>query len=213
MVRPLMDKLVQSHLLPRENDTDHIRNFRSVVSSEIERRFQLKSDDDDTSVVQTSQLACLLDPRYKHLDFEEREMRENIRDALRTEFKKLQEAEKSGDGSGDGTVPPSIAEEFRNPLDFLFNRKTSPEVEFESYLRLSPVDLHTNPLHWWKLNSAQYPVLAKLAKKFLTIPATSASSERVFSSAGNTVTAKRSCLSAEHVDLLISTHQNSRYLR
>jgi hypothetical protein len=41
-----------------------------------------------------------------------------------------------------------------------------------------------NPLEWWKGNEKQYPLLARVARKVLAIPATSASSERVFSAAG-----------------------------
>lgn len=48
-----------------------------------------------------------------------------------------------------------------------------------------------------------YPLLAHLAQKFLSIPATSVASERVFSTAGDLVTAQRSWLSCQQVDRLI----------
>ena len=37
------------------------------------------------------------------------------------------------------------------------------------------------PLAYWELNSSNYPILAILARCYLAIPATSASSERYFS--------------------------------
>ena len=40
-----------------------------------------------------------------------------------------------------------------------------------------------NTLVWWKRNSILYPNLAALARKYLPIQATSASSERIFSRA------------------------------
>ena len=42
---------------------------------------------------------------------------------------------------------------------------------------------------WWNMNEHRFPKLAKLAKIYLGIPATSASSERLFSKAG-IITAK-----------------------
>jgi len=51
-----------------------------------------------------------------------------------------------------------------------------------------------NPLHWWKMNEARFPGVARLAKKYLSVQATSAPSERVFSNVGNILTKKRSRL-------------------
>ena len=51
-----------------------------------------------------------------------------------------------------------------------------------------------NPLDWWKVHETDYPYLAKLAIKYLSIPATSAPSERVFSTAGLTIAKDRTRL-------------------
>ena len=48
-----------------------------------------------------------------------------------------------------------------------------------------------------------YPILARLAKKYLSIPASSAASERVFLAAGNVVTKKRNKLGDDTVDALV----------
>lgn len=53
-----------------------------------------------------------------------------------------------------------------------------------------------------------YHLLAHLAQKFLNVPVTSVASERVFSTAGDPVTARRSCLTCEQVDKLILIKQN-----
>jgi len=47
-----------------------------------------------------------------------------------------------------------------------------------------------------------------MAKKYLCIPATSVPAERVFSTAGDVVTAQRSQLKSEHVDRLIFLKKN-----
>ena len=52
------------------------------------------------------------------------------------------------------------------------------------------------------------PTLANIAKKILAIPASSAKSERVFSTGGNIVTAKRNRLAPKKVENLIVIKEN-----
>uniref|UniRef100_A0A674NDC5 BED-type domain-containing protein n=1 Tax=Takifugu rubripes TaxID=31033 RepID=A0A674NDC5_TAKRU len=56
-------------------------------------------------------------------------------------------------------------------------------------------------LGWWRINSSIYPKLAKLARSVLCIPASSSSSERVFSAAGRTIDQRRTSLKPGTVDL------------
>lgn len=80
--------------------------------------------------------------------------------------------------------------------------------ELLAYKSENPMPLNTSPLEWWKLNEMNYPLLSKLAKMYHSIPATSVASERVFSTAGDVVTAQRSCLNPEQVDYLIFLKKN-----
>lgn len=57
------------------------------------------------------------------------------------------------------------------------------EGEVEAYFKQN-CDEKIDPLVWWKLNEKVYPILAQMAKDFLSIPASSVASERLFSSAG-----------------------------
>ena len=65
-----------------------------------------------------------------------------------------------------------------------------------------------NILEWWKAHEGVLPLLASLAKRVLTIPSSSAKSERVFSSGGNIVTAKRNRLSPKNVQNLLVIKEN-----
>ncbi|CAM9651177.1 unnamed protein product, partial [Ascophyllum nodosum] len=60
------------------------------------------------------------------------------------------------------------------------------------------------PLDWWRINAVRFPLLAALARRLLTTPASQAQSERVFSSAGQIVTQTRNRLSSEKVELLVA---------
>ncbi|CAN0411664.1 unnamed protein product, partial [Discosporangium mesarthrocarpum] len=62
------------------------------------------------------------------------------------------------------------------------------------------------PLQWWHERKRIYSHLAKLARKYLPMQATSASSERLFSTAGNTVTVKVNRLTGDKVDATVMPH-------
>jgi hypothetical protein len=52
---------------------------------------------------------------------------------------------------------------------------------------VSLADKEFDLLNWWKVNSHRFPVVSRMAKKFLTVPATSVSSESTFSASGQTL--------------------------
>lgn len=69
-------------------------------------------------------------------------------------------------------------------------------------------NIRINPLQWWKDNQHRFPNIALLARKILAIPATSASSERLFSSAGLVITEKRNRLNPNTVESIIFLKEN-----
>ncbi|XP_046542888.1 E3 SUMO-protein ligase ZBED1-like [Haliotis rubra] len=86
----------------------------------------------------------------------------------------------------------------------------SIEEEVQKYKLEECIPLTENPLLWWKMNAVRFPALAGLVKQYLGVCATSVPSERVFSSAGDIVTAQRASLSAENVDVLIFLKKNMK---
>lgn len=80
--------------------------------------------------------------------------------------------------------------------------------ELERYLQTPQLDTDDNPLLWWKGNQQMFPILALMAKKFLCICASSSASERTFSTSGNIVTSKRTCLKPAKVNMLTFLSKN-----
>ena len=68
-------------------------------------------------------------------------------------------------------------------------------------------------LKYWVVNESQFPELAHLAKEFLTIPATSALSERVWSRAVRVIRAKRSHLNPEATARMMFAQENSELIQ
>lgn len=83
------------------------------------------------------------------------------------------------------------------------------QKQVNEYLQTELLGRSEDPLLWWStLGSQLYPAVATVAQRYLSIPATQASSERVFSTAGNIVTTRREHLLPEHVEQLVFLHDN-----
>jgi hAT family dimerisation domain. len=62
------------------------------------------------------------------------------------------------------------------------------------YLLLPTLDGQIKPLQWWEMNELQYPRLARMARDYLAITATSVPSEQSFSLSKNLITCNRNRL-------------------
>ena len=63
-------------------------------------------------------------------------------------------------------------------------------------------------LLWWSQHEKLFPMLSKIVRKYFCIEATSCSAERTFSTGGTTVTAKRSKLEPDNVNMLVYLREN-----
>jgi hypothetical protein len=74
------------------------------------------------------------------------------------------------------------------------------------YLALVAISALADPLEWWAANEKLFPRLAKLAKKYLCVPATTVPSERAFSSASNVDTRHRHAMDPETLEKCVLIH-------
>jgi hypothetical protein len=72
-----------------------------------------------------------------------------------------------------------------------------------------------NPLKWWKENCTKYPYVyvANIACKYLAIPATSASSEQVWSCLAKFLSLRRAHLSDDLLECMMFVKENLVFLR
>ena len=80
------------------------------------------------------------------------------------------------------------------------NPTTVTDDEYARYCAEDVVTSHhyrSRPIDWWKANANRYPRLSLMAIDMLTIPSSSAESERTFSSAGRMMTPLRNRLRRE----------------
>lgn len=180
---------------------------------------QAQSDEFVSSV---SMVATMLDPRHKHLGFLSPAQRVVVNAKvvhLATEVGTSEETAQLGgdeaEAGGANTGAAAADAQCRVSAMALLlgdgyttQHETGIDGEFQNFLRETPPPLGCTPTDWWRDNGVRFPRLAKLAKRYLCIPATSVPSERVFSAAGLTVTRIRSRLTPEHVNMLIFLNKN-----
>ncbi|KAH7936981.1 hypothetical protein HPB49_006850 [Dermacentor silvarum] len=89
------------------------------------------------------------------------------------------------------------------------NELTPYSQEVEKYFNEPLIPRKDDPLKYWKEHGGSlYPEFAKITLRYLPIPATEAPNERMFSTAGNTVTSRRESLKPGHVEQLVFLHDN-----
>lgn len=84
------------------------------------------------------------------------------------------------------------------------------EDELSVYLKLPPCPVDQGILAFWKEKQYSLPKTTKLARKVLAIPATSTSSERVFSQSGAMLTERRARLGPNVLEKLVFLKYNMK---
>ena len=81
------------------------------------------------------------------------------------------------------------------------------------YREADGCDIDANPLDWWKAHKKQFPSSAKVARCILSIPASSAESERNISTTGILTEKRRARLGPENVRSMLFVNKNRAILR
>jgi hypothetical protein len=86
-------------------------------------------------------------------------------------------------------------------------------MQLMEYLRAPSIPRDSSPFQWLRQTSSQqeppFPLVTRLARMMLSIPATSVSSERLFSKAGDVVTKKRNRLSPKNAENIVFLMDNA----
>ena len=83
-------------------------------------------------------------------------------------------------------------------------------IEFKLSKQDKDKDGNFDVLSWWEKHASEFPNLSQIARAILAIPASSAASERDFSTAGFVIQERRTQLNPETVDDILFLHSNLR---
>jgi hypothetical protein len=90
--------------------------------------------------------------------------------------------------------------------------KDSADAIIDRYSEIVDQTSDICALEFWKSHQSQFPVLAKLAKKYLSVQASSAAVERMFSIAGHIFAPKRRKLKTTIYSHLVYVKLNENYI-
>ena len=204
---------------------------KRAVVSDLQTRYQ------NNKIRELMKKASLFDPRIKSLVHLSEEEQTSTIDSLVNEIvttfspptvvseevvamDDLEQTSSSqiNERSGDSGVPVRKKCMLEKLLGTTFsdNADTSVTVSYSelviaelSRYKSQPIlGLKRRPLEWWRNHEHLYPKLSQMARKYLGVVTTSVTSERLFSTAGNVVTSKRSALEPENVEKLVFLHDN-----
>ncbi|KAL4467926.1 hypothetical protein ABPG72_022840 [Tetrahymena utriculariae] len=210
---PGIQKLKQKINIKRENETQEIAEFRQVLIQSIGFRFE-QHFKKEIYVIST-----IIDPRYK-IKYLQKDDGINYLEILKQTGMKLLKSDSENVLNIQATS--QVKRKLKNSFwdeDSNSSMKQQSETgnrdiyfklsqELTSYLAESRISFSNGPLDYWNQNKIYYLYLSIIAKKYLFIPATSAYSERLFSTSNNIKSEKRTRLTDEHAYQILFLNKN-----
>jgi len=157
-------------------------------------------------------LPSLLDSRMKDLSFvtiTECLATENL---LREKYEELKFQDQNNNSLSTNINDENKSKKVFTVFVNLKKKVSRTDDEVCLYLQLEEINLEANPFTWWYERREKFPILSFLAKKYLAVYACSTASERLFSDAGNLLTAKRAKMGHRLFKKLMFLKWNSKHL-
>ena len=116
----------------------------------------------------------------------------------------------------DHDLPYSSSDDERENADYLMRnrlRQQRPSLtelvkQVDRYAVSPTIERSKNPLIFWKEERLHYPNIARVVRRYLSCPASSVYSERLFSEAGNIFEEHRSRLLPRNGERLLFLHHD-----
>lgn len=128
---------------------------------------------------------------------------------LKSYVSEIPESDNEDDGDNQNVPSPSQNrfQAYREvPVD---GKKIVDEISEYEKLSFTSYEINMCPFEFWSSKRSSFPRLSEISSWILSCPATSSSSERVFSKLGNIVTPSRNLLNPEMVDKLSFVASNN----
>ncbi|KAG7274572.1 hypothetical protein CRUP_022085 [Coryphaenoides rupestris] len=179
-ILPILGKLKDNFEAAEDSDTVFIRTIKEKIWGDISIRYQ------DENIRRFLEEATAIDPRFK------------TKVQGNRVWTRLQEAAMDKAAGEISLKRPKLsaleklfAEEDRAllqaPTEDVHSSRETTQKEVDFYRSLPAALSSVNPATWWWDKRDSLPVLSQLSPKYLCVQASSTPSERVFSTAGDTI--------------------------
>lgn len=203
---------IKKHLRDHNNEEVHpaIRAFVKESLKTLDEKFVLEREP-------IALICTMLHPRYKSLGFLKHWSNENESADLiklaKAELKRECASINPNSIRATPTKPVAELSHLERELQRLEPTMTSTgSSELDRYHNLPCATSELNLTTWWKDNEKHFPTLAQVAMKYLCIPASSASSERIFSAVNLIITTLRNRIFPKTVSDLLFTRVNMKLM-
>ncbi|CAH2108872.1 unnamed protein product [Euphydryas editha] len=186
--------------------SDLAKQLKHSLQSEFNKRFE------NIQKVHLFSVATFLDPRFKkiHLDDDPLSLSKTITYTNKCLNWNTKNDDNSGAASSESSVSSAtvdghdIWQVHREKIMALAsNLSMVKNAELDLYVAAPLSNLTVDPLNFWKSSEGTFPKLTELALKHLSVMATSAPSERLFSKAGNMVRKTRNRILGKRLSKLL----------
>jgi hypothetical protein len=197
-------KILRNHCKANVSDNDILIQIKSVVEQKMIDKIKIEN---------LHKIAAFFDPRMKQLKILEQDDILWVKNQIKNQCIILLSQFDNDSDDSINTVQerPSKKSRKKETIDFSQYYDSSSdegeEDEVDLYIKSKvPKNKDLDILQWWKDHKHEFPKLAILCAYYLAIPASSASSEREFSAAGQTINERRTNLNPETVDSILILH-------
>ncbi len=192
-LKPVMEHIT-GILEEKEEDDALTKQMKNVMMDDLQHRY---SSEKFSKVID---IACFVDPRFKgnfslnkddtiRFTVEEAVKREEMTSLPPQELPASTTDQEQGSSTSTTTVP-SAATKKKDKISVLLAQKNyiskttngqrredvplkeRVTMEVKLYLSQPPISSDADPLAWWKTHVQELPLLGKVARKFICIPAT-----------------------------------------
>ncbi|XP_061608235.1 E3 SUMO-protein ligase ZBED1-like [Phyllopteryx taeniolatus] len=212
-LKPVLSLFNTSIFAEEESDTQLTKDLKRNILGDLIEHYS------DPVTRDLLEIASLLDPRFRNKYIDEEKVDrvlsravEEIVSLIKTQQDTLPgaagaKAEAEPDSPPKAKRKKTLASFFKSQSGTM-SEEESIRKELTVYLQTTEVDSDVDPLDWWRCHQTNFPRIAKLARQYLCIAATSAPSERAFSTDDNILPCHRTALKPDAVDRLVFLAQN-----
>jgi len=197
-------KTLLDHCKANISDDEILTHVKYVVEQKMKSKIKIED---------IYKIAVFFDPRMKQLKILEQSDIKLVKNKIRSQCASIINDDESDDSTTTVQEKPIKKRRKSKEINVDFSQyydsssDDNNEDEVDQYAKSKvPKDKNLDVLKWWKDHRLKFPKLALLCAYYLSIPASSASSEREFSNAGQTINERRTGLKPETVDSILVLH-------